>query len=112
LAASRRQGWIVGGQNGGSYPEYVVVTGECWFFKTAKPLGAVCEFHQWPKAWGKGVAAAQPVFSIMSMKVRCSVTAFGPAATSANGAERNGRWARFQQRPGAMQKTYPRCEFF
>jgi hypothetical protein len=33
----------------------VVVTGERWFFKTAKPFGAVCEFHQWPKARGKGV---------------------------------------------------------
>jgi hypothetical protein len=46
---------------GGPYPEYVIVTGEHWFFKTAEPFGPACEFHEWPKARAKGVAAAQPL---------------------------------------------------
>ncbi len=46
---------------GGPYPEYVIATGEHWFFKTAEPVGPACEFHEWPKARAKGVAAAQPL---------------------------------------------------
>lgn len=45
---------------GGRYPEYVVVTGEGWFFKAAAPVGSACEFHEWPRARAHGVAAQQP----------------------------------------------------
>jgi hypothetical protein len=46
---------------GGPYAEYLIATGEHWFFKTAEPFGPACEFHEWPKARAKGVAAAQPL---------------------------------------------------
>lgn len=46
---------------GGPYPEYVIAIGEDWFFKTGEPFGPACEFHDWPKARAKGVAAAQPL---------------------------------------------------
>ncbi|RUL79928.1 hypothetical protein [Dyella choica] len=42
---------------GERYPEYLVVTGEHWFYKTATPLGSVCKFHDWPHAKENGVAA-------------------------------------------------------
>jgi hypothetical protein len=44
----------------GRLPEYVVVTGEHWFYKTALPSGAECKFHAWPKAREAGVAATSP----------------------------------------------------
>jgi hypothetical protein len=44
----------------GGLPEYVVATGEDWFYKTVLPTGAECRFHQWPKARDAGVGAGQP----------------------------------------------------
>jgi hypothetical protein len=44
----------------GRLPEYVVATGETWFYKAARPWGAECSFHAWPKARTAGVAAPQP----------------------------------------------------
>ncbi|MGO9235429.1 MAG: hypothetical protein ACLP4V_15685 [Methylocella sp.] len=44
----------------GALPEYVVATGEHWFYKTTLPFGAECPFHAWPKARQAGVAANQP----------------------------------------------------
>ncbi len=44
----------------GGLPEYVVATGESWFYKAAQPSGAECPFHAWPKARLAGVAASQP----------------------------------------------------
>ena len=44
----------------GGLPEYVVATGESWFYKMAIPSGAECQFHAWPKAREAGVAAKQP----------------------------------------------------
>ena len=44
----------------GGLPEYVVATGESWFYKAALPSGAECLFHAWPKARQAGVAANQP----------------------------------------------------
>jgi hypothetical protein len=44
----------------GGLPEYVVATGQDWFYKTALPSGAQCQFHAWPKARLAGVAAHQP----------------------------------------------------
>jgi hypothetical protein len=46
---------------GGRHPEYLVVTGENWFCKTAAPVGPACDFHEWPRARNQGVAAPQPV---------------------------------------------------
>jgi hypothetical protein len=44
----------------GGLPEYVVATGEDWFYKTVLATGAECQFHEWPKARDAGVAAKQP----------------------------------------------------
>jgi hypothetical protein len=44
----------------GTAAEYLVVTGETWFYKRAAPFGLECDFHAWPKAKKKGVAAAEP----------------------------------------------------
>ena len=46
---------------GGRHPEYLVATGEHWFFKTAAPVGPACDFHEWPRARAQGVAALHPV---------------------------------------------------
>jgi hypothetical protein len=46
---------------GGRYPEYLVATGENWFFKTAAPVGPACDFHEWPRARAQSVAAPHPV---------------------------------------------------
>ena len=46
---------------GGRHPEFVVATGQAWFFKAETPMGAECHFHQWPKARAEGVAAPQPL---------------------------------------------------
>lgn len=46
---------------GGRHPEYLVVTGEDWFFKTAAPVGPACDFHEWPRARAQGVAAPYPI---------------------------------------------------
>jgi hypothetical protein len=44
----------------GGLPEYVIATGESWFYKVASPSGAECLFHAWPRAKLAGVAASQP----------------------------------------------------
>ncbi len=44
----------------GGLPEYVIVTGDNWFYKMALPSGPECRFHAWPKAKEAGVAATQP----------------------------------------------------
>ncbi|MGO9771736.1 MAG: hypothetical protein ACLPSW_19765 [Roseiarcus sp.] len=46
---------------GGRHPEYLVVSGENWFFKTAAPVGPACDFHEWPRARAQGVAASDPI---------------------------------------------------
>lgn len=40
--------------------EFVVATGEHWFYKIETPVGPSCEFHAWPKAREAGVAASNP----------------------------------------------------
>ena len=44
----------------GGLPEYVVVTGEAWFYKSERPVGPSCEFHAWTAARKAGVAAQRP----------------------------------------------------
>jgi hypothetical protein len=44
----------------GGLPEYVVASGESWFYKATLPSGANCLFHAWPRAKQAGVAANQP----------------------------------------------------
>jgi hypothetical protein len=46
---------------GGRHPEYLVVTGEDWFFKASAPTGSSCIFHEWPRARIHGVSAPQPI---------------------------------------------------
>ena len=46
---------------GGRHPEFVVATGQAWFFKDSVPIGVECDFHQWPRARAIGVAASQPL---------------------------------------------------
>lgn len=36
--------------------EFLVITGEAWFYKTATPFGASCNFHSFPDARARGVA--------------------------------------------------------
>jgi hypothetical protein len=43
----------------GGLPEYVVATGDGWFYKVEQPIGPSCEFHAWTKAKKAGVAAQQ-----------------------------------------------------
>ncbi|MGP0064607.1 MAG: hypothetical protein ACLQGP_13540 [Isosphaeraceae bacterium] len=44
----------------GGLQEYIVVTGENWFYKIEQPIGPECCFHAWPRAREAGVAAASP----------------------------------------------------
>lgn len=44
----------------GALPEYVVATGESWFYKTESPIGPSCTYHAWTAAKKAGVAAQQP----------------------------------------------------
>jgi hypothetical protein len=38
--------------------EYLVITGQAWFYKAATPFGAPCDFHSFPLARVQGVAGA------------------------------------------------------
>jgi hypothetical protein len=44
----------------GADGEFLVVTGESWFYKSVAPIGAECELHYWPKAKSRGVAGPKP----------------------------------------------------
>lgn len=38
--------------------EYLVITGQSWFYKEASPFGANCDFHSFPAARKRGVAGS------------------------------------------------------
>lgn len=44
---------------GQKHSEYIVVTGQDWFFKWATPSGPECVFHDYPKARQQGVAVGE-----------------------------------------------------
>jgi hypothetical protein len=44
----------------GAESEYLVTTGQGWFYKSAHAVGVACELHNWPKARARGSAAAGP----------------------------------------------------
>lgn len=41
----------------GAQHEYLVITGQVWFYKSEMPFGMPCEFHSYPPARKQGVAA-------------------------------------------------------
>lgn len=44
----------------GADREFLVITGETWFYKSVAPTGVDCELHAWPKARARGVAGPDP----------------------------------------------------
>ena len=42
--------------------EYLVITGQTWFYKAATPFGPPCAFHSFPSARAQGVAGANGHF--------------------------------------------------
>lgn len=44
----------------GALPEFLVVTGEAWFYKKSEPSGDACPFHSWVEARKAAVAAREP----------------------------------------------------
>lgn len=46
----------------GADQEFLVITGEVWFYKSVAPTGVACELHAWPKARELGMAGPSPKF--------------------------------------------------
>lgn len=44
----------------GAKLEFLVITGDSWFYKNVAPAGVACALHAWPKARARGVAGPAP----------------------------------------------------
>lgn len=51
---------VVPTEEPGGYKEFLIVTGEVWFYKLDQPSGKICNLHSWPKAKEQRVSAAAP----------------------------------------------------
>ena len=91
----------------GAVQEFLVITGDTWFYKSVTPTGPACELHAWPAARLRGAAGVQPSMG----GVATSYTASGTDQHCEHEGLRGTRRERCQLRPLETHMCCRACLF-